>query len=547
MSSPSRRPVLIPDSLSDSLSTEAVALSARRLGITAGITAAVHVVYVALYLTVWSAARTPLGLSMGLIGLAPSVVTAGYLLGGERPAARVVVVAIVYEAFLALSFSVSECWASSYSAPATQISWTAVVIVLFPFVIPARPAVVLASSSLAAAMTPLGMALVFGLSDRPWPPAAILTSYILPPFVCALLAWAPTRALAQLQQAAQRARRLGNYQLTERLGAGGMGEVWLAQHRLLARPAAVKLIKPEMLGAKDTASRELLVRRFEQEAQVTASLDSAHTVELYDFGVAPDGVLFYVMELLHGVDLESLVERFGPLPVERVVYLLLQACDSLQDAHGRGLIHRDIKPANLFVSRKGSSVDFLKVLDFGLAKRWNGDREELTQSLQQSASGLQQTGVGQIIGTPAFLAPEAVLGDQGVDQRADIYALGCVAYWLLAGRPVFQKSSTMQLLVAHMTEEPRPLSETARQQVPPALADVVMACLAKAPEARPQLASDLWRRLAEVRQGLPPEALWTEERAQLWWQEHQPAATAVLPVSLAPTQVSHARVQDASG
>jgi eukaryotic-like serine/threonine-protein kinase len=217
-----------------------------------------------------------------------------------------------------------------------------------------------------------------------------------------------------------------------------MGEVWRARHRLLARPAAVKLIKPEILGARDATSRELLLARFEQEARVTAGLDLAHTVELYDFGISAGGELFIVMELLEGLDTERLVERFGPLPSERVVHLLMQAYDSLEDAHSRGLVHRDIKPANLFVARKGVDFDFLKVLDFGLVKRWASDTGmSLIAPLPGAAPADQtapsdQTAFGQIVGTPAFLAPESIV-ENDVDQRADLYGLGCVGYWLLTG------------------------------------------------------------------------------------------------------------------
>ncbi|HMJ12962.1 MAG TPA: serine/threonine-protein kinase, partial [Polyangiaceae bacterium] len=374
--------------------------------------------------------------------------------------------------------------------------------------------------SLAAAATvPLAMALIFAVTGRPWPEGAVVTSYVIPPLVCAVLAWAPTRVLEQLSAAVQKARRVGNYELRERLGAGGMGEVWLGRHRLLARPAAVKLIKPEMLGAKDQRARELVMRRFEREAQVTASLESQHTVELYDFGVSAEGVLFYVMELLRGVDLDTLVERFGPLPSERVVYFLIQACDSLEEAHARGLIHRDIKPANLFVSRKGSSVDLLKVLDFGLVKRWNrDDDDELVKSLELSAPGTGQTVAGQIVGTPAFLAPEAALGEQAVDQRADIYALGCVGYWMLTGTHVFVEDSVIAIALAHITKAPEPPSKHV-QGIAPELEALLMSCLQKDPEKRPRSAEALRSALEAIVLPNP----WSRERAHAFWQQHLPA------------------------
>jgi tRNA A-37 threonylcarbamoyl transferase component Bud32 len=515
----------VPDTLGESLMPEAVALSARRLGIAAAIAGAVHVVYVVLYRTVWLHVGNALGMSMALVGLAASGAAAAYLLSGARSAPRVIAVGIAYEACLTLSMAVSESWNSPFGGPSTQVSWTAVVIVLFPFLIPARPRVMLAASLLAAAMTPIGMALVFGLGARVTPPYDVLVSYLLPPFACALLAWAPSRALSQLSAVAQQAKRLGNYELTKTLGSGGMGEVWLAKHRLLARPAAVKLIKPEMLGAKDPTSRAAILRRFEREAQVTANLDSPHTVELYDFGVSPDGTFFYVMELLHGVDLETLVTRFGPLPSERVVHFLLQACDSLEDAHRRGLIHRDIKPANLFVSRKGGSVDFMKVLDFGLVKRAGSVDEAAATSLSESLIESKHTVADQIVGTPAFMPPEAILGDQAVDHRADVYALGCVAYWMLTGELVFVETTTVAMLTSHLVKVPTPPSERVSRPIFPELERVVMDCLQKDRELRPKSAEALRAALASI--ALPEP--WTRERAQAWWSEHMPARSEPAP------------------
>ena len=206
---------------------------------------------------------------------------------------------------------------------------------------------------------------------------------------------------------------LDRYRLVEKLGSGGMGDVWLAKHQLLARPAAVKVIRPEALG--NVERRESMIQRFQREAQTTATLSSPNTVRLYDFGVSETGSFYFVMELLNGIDLESMLERFGPLPPERVVMLLRQSCRSLSEAHAAGLVHRDIKPANLFVCRMGREFDFLKVLDFGVVKRATSDQDVLL------------TGKGGITGTPAYMAPEFILGGDEVDGRADLYALGCVA------------------------------------------------------------------------------------------------------------------------
>ena len=499
-----------------SLPADHAALTARRLGIATAIAAALHLVYLVLFRTVWVSQSNIVGMLTGIAGVVVSVAAAAYTLSAPRPAPRVALVAVGYEIFLTLTLGISESWAVSYAVPSLQVPWSAVVIVLFPFLIPARARVILGASLAAAGTTPLAMALVLAITGKPWPSGPVTASYVLPPFLCALLSWAPTIALHRLGAAVQEARRLGSYQLTERLGHGGMGEVWRADHRLLARPAAVKLIKPEMLGATDASSRQMLIRRFEEEAQTTASLASAHTVELYDFGVSSDGVLFYVMELLDGLDAQTLVERFGPLPPERVIHLMMQACDSLEEAHQRGLIHRDVKPANLFVARKGGVCDFLKVLDFGLVKRWRRDEIDVEASRGGTDAGPSQTAIGQIVGTPAFLAPEAALGEKGIDGRADLYALGCVAYWMLTAKMVFDETSTMAMAIAHVSKEPEPPSDRVSQPIGFELEQAVMKCLRKDREERPRSAKALRDLLA----GIIVEQPWSRERAADWWRDH---------------------------
>lgn len=516
---------LIRATASESLPSDYVALTARRFGIATAATAALHLVYITLYGTVWSAQSHAVGMSAAIVGFFASVAAAAYLLSAERPARHVTWVGVAYEISLSFALSLSQSMSVDYAIPTAQVPWVAVLIVLFPFLIPGSTRLIISASVASAAMVPLAMVLMFELTHRPWPSPTVFISFILPGFLCAFLAWAPTSALHRLGVAVQSARRLGNYELVERLGQGGMGDVWRANHRLLARPAAVKLIKPEMLGAKNAASRAALVRRFEQEAQATASLDSVHTVELYDFGVSHDGVLFYVMELLHGSDLQSLVERFGPLRSGRVIHLLAQACDSLQDAHCRGLIHRDIKPANLFVARKGVVCDFLKVLDFGLVKRWRAEDEtELSQSLEDLAvADTQQTAAGQIIGTPAFLAPEAALGQVAPDVRADIYALGCVGYFMLTGQPVFAETSAVAMAVAHVTKEPEPPSQRAGRAIDAELERLVLECLSKDREQRPRTAAVLRERLSAINASEP----WSAELASAWWREHLPESATV--------------------
>jgi eukaryotic-like serine/threonine-protein kinase len=296
---------------------------------------------------------------------------------------------------------------------------------------------------------------------------------------------------------------LGHYRLVEKLGVGGMGEVWRARHQLLARPCAVKLIRPDLLGER---SREAATDRFRLEAQAIASLSSPNTVRLYDFGVSETGSFYFVMELLDGMDLASLVERFGPLPPERVVWVLRQACRSLGEAHEAGLLHRDIKPHNLFLCRLGLDFDVAKLLDFGLVKSLRADNPNLTAD-------------GALTGTPAYMPPERILGTV-VDERSDIYSLGCAAYWMLTGMTVFRGEATT-MLIDHAKTAPQPPSKAAGIVIPERLEQIVLACLEKEPEKRPQSALDLWQQLGEVTLETP----WTLERAESWWQTHTSVST----------------------
>jgi serine/threonine-protein kinase len=300
---------------------------------------------------------------------------------------------------------------------------------------------------------------------------------------------------------------VGNYVLEELLGRGGMGEVWRARHSMLARPAAVKLIRAETLG-QDEASRRAALRRFELEAQATANLQSPHTIQLFDYGRTEDRTFYYVMEYLDGLDLDRFVRRFGPLLPERVIHLMVQACHSLGEAHLKGLVHRDVKPANLHLCRLGREVDFVKVLDFGLVKTLHHGPE--TDSLLTA---------GQVaVGTPAYISPEQVLGDGALDARSDVYALGCVAYWLLTGERVFEADSALKTMMHHASTPPTPPSQRTELPIPGGLEEVVMACLEKAPGDRPPSADGLAQHLADC----TAAAAWTPQRAQRWWATHIP-------------------------
>jgi eukaryotic-like serine/threonine-protein kinase len=320
-----------------------------------------------------------------------------------------------------------------------------------------------------------------------------------------------------LRQQVKRATEIGHYTLEERIGAGGMGEVWRAHHRMLIRPAAVKLVKLSALGSAPGRDPELRLRRFEREARATAGLKSPHTVQLYDFGMTDDGTLYYVMELLDGMDLDTLVERFGPVPPERAVHLLLQVCASLDDAHLNGLVHRDIKPANLIVSRVGADWDFVKVLDFGLVK---------LDGARQSPESLRLTAESSVSGTPGYMAPEVVLGTE-TDHRIDIYSLGCVAYWLLTGKLLFEGPGAVKVMYDHVHTPPPPPSTRAEQPIPADFEALILECLAKDREQRPASAAALQDRLQSIAVRMP----WNRERAEAWWREHAPALSSKRPVA----------------
>jgi eukaryotic-like serine/threonine-protein kinase len=313
--------------------------------------------------------------------------------------------------------------------------------------------------------------------------------------------------------------RVGSYQLEEMLGKGSMGEVWRARHRLLARHAAVKLFRPGMIASRRRGETAVLKRRFEIEAQATASLRSPHTVELYDFGIAPDGSFFYAMELLDGMNLEALIQRFGPQPAARVIHILRQCCDSLGEAHQRGMVHRDIKPANLFACHLALNYDFIKVLDFGLVKQTaNVDEARLTTD-------------GAVTGTPGYMSPELALGKSEVDARADLYALGCVAYWMLTGTMVFKERSSVAMLIAHLNQLPEPPSARIGRPVPPDLDRLILRCLEKDPAKRPQRVRELAGELSALASGLP----WSSADAERWWLANVPEETASRKLASPPT------------
>ncbi len=382
------------------------------------------------------------------------------------------------------------------------LSFVAVWMMVFAFVVPARPLKALIASVASAASVPIVFALTmrYGGTSIVLTPAEFVIGLVVPYLLVILMTYVGGRAIYGLGREVVKAREMGSYRLVERLGAGGMGEVWRAEHRMLIRPAAIKLVRPETLS-RGGEGAAVTLKRFEQEAQATALMRSPHTIDLYDFGVSGDGAFYYVMELLDGFDLQTLVTEFGPMPAERTISILRQVCDSLAEAHERGLIHRDIKPANIFVCRYGRHVDFVKVLDFGLVK--HAQQDEVTAKV---------TADNVIGGTPSYMSPEQAAGDREIDGRSDLYALGCVGYWMLTGQMVFE-GSAMRTMMAHMQESPVPPSQRAEVKIPAAFEALLLRCLEKDPDNRPQTADELASLLSECE----TSEAWTMEDARAWW------------------------------
>jgi eukaryotic-like serine/threonine-protein kinase len=359
------------------------------------------------------------------------------------------------------------------------------------------------------ALTPLTIAAVGGFTSAEIPPRLVVI-FLVEMFtwmaVAVAMAIYGSHKISVLRQEALEARKLGPYQLKRRLGTGGMGEVYLAEHVLLRRPCAVKLIRPERLGDPS------ILRRFLREVQVTATLTHPNTVQVFDYGQTEDGTLYYAMEYLSGLSLDELVVRGGPLPPARVVFLLRQLCGALAEAHAVGLIHRDIKPGNVILGHRGGQADVAKLLDFGLVHRPSeaGDESRLTQP-------------GLIFGTPAYVSPEQAAARADVDARSDIYSVGALAYFLLTGQPPFVRASIVQTLAAHIGEPLTP-SPRFRDAVPADVQAVVLRCLAKAPDARFADA----RALDEALANCACAREWTAAEAVAWWETQPPAGSTTI-------------------
>jgi hypothetical protein len=312
--------------------------------------------------------------------------------------------------------------------------------------------------------------------------------------------------------AAIEAKQLGQYHLAEKLGAGAMGVVFKGHHAMMRRATAIKLLDAD----KTTPAA---IERFEREVQITCQLNHPNTIAIFDYGRTPEGVFYYAMEYLDGISLQDLVDKYGPLPDERVIHILLQICGSLFEAHSLGLVHRDIKPANIMLNRRGAMPDLVKVLDFGLVKA------------QDEKKGMEATNANSLLGTPLYMSPEAIENPTRVDARSDLYAVGAVGYFLMTGEPVFNAPTLVELCRMHVAEPPKPPSVRTGRAISAELENAVLACLEKSASRRPQTARDLALRLERCRERF----LWTTDRADDWWDRHT-RGLPQLPLAAATAQ-----------
>jgi serine/threonine-protein kinase len=353
---------------------------------------------------------------------------------------------------------------------------------------------------LPAAFVPCGL-ILWLRSANPAVDAALaadkMNTPVVLPFVAVLVAVFGTYITNSIRREAFKARQLGQYVLKTKLGAGGMGEVYRAEHQLLKRPCAVKLIRPSKVA------EPTVLERFEREVQATAKLTHWNSIEIYDYGRSDDGTFYYAMELLPGMSLEDLVKFHGPLPAARAVHFLRQTCKALREAHAKGLIHRDIKPANIFAAERGGVYDVVKLLDFGLVREQSGEADDL-----------QLTQAGTFSGSPLYMCPEQKRSYHNLDARSDIYSLGAVAYFLLTGRPPFVGDNIYDIIAAHVRDPVTPPSEL-NSAVPQDVELVVNRCLAKMPANRFQDVDTLEKALAAC----ACADKWTEDQAAAWWRE----------------------------
>lgn len=419
----------------------------------------------------------------------------------------------VFQVLVAYAIVLAECTlVNSPSLPVVGVSASALWLVMCGMLIPNTPRANLVAGIFTVLAWPAGYVTamtVFGFEFIGWNRVAMW----MVPLVISLF-WTNflNRNLYRMQLETVNAEELGSYRLERVIGHGGMGEVWLASHRMLARQAAVKLIRPQILAGQSMRAESVIHKRFEREARATAALRNPHTVALYDFGVTEDHMFYYVMELLEGIDLQSLVEKHGPMHPGRVKNILIQVCESLEEAHRLGMVHRDVKPRNIFLCKLGWQHDFAKVLDFGLVKTALREDESL------------MTADGAATGTPAYMAPEVALGGAQLDGRTDIYSLGCVAYYMVTGSLVFPENTPTAIALAHVQKPPVRPSERTELPVPAGLEEIIMMCLEKDPGNRPRSAQDLARRL----EALADVPVFCRDQAAQWWETNLPDPSVLL-------------------
>lgn len=437
-----------------------------------------------------------------VLGLSALSLALWWLISGRRFSERTLNIlgrcyVVIFGVSLALLHALSLWWLERNRM--LGISWLSVWIMLQPILLPGtlrHSARVTLGLALSAPLTMLAVALA---RDVPLPGLVPLFTALLPNVAAAAIALFTAREMNQLDSEVARVRSLGSYHLRHKLGEGGMGEVWQATHRLLSRSAAIKLIQPGAMRGHDAKSRHL-AERFFQEARAVSALTSPHTVQLFDFGVTGAGTLYIAMELLEGDDLHWIIKRHGPMPPARVVHVLLQICASLEEAHAMGLLHRDIKPANIFLCRLGMEYDWVKVLDFGIA------RSIAELNVDPAARAVE--------GTPAFMAPETLSATAVIDQRSDLYSVGCVALWMLTAKYIPRGGHGVGVRRTSAAEEFRADAALVEAGVPGELARVVLACIEDDPAQRPASAAVLRESLTSGNAG----GCWTGDDARAWWR-----------------------------
>ena len=333
------------------------------------------------------------------------------------------------------------------------------------------------------------------------PFAFLLTLNTLTIAFFAFLGVLANRVFYGLARDAYRAKQLGNYLIEGELGSGGMGKILIGRHRLMRRPTAIKVLRAEFLGGPEALAR------FEREVELASKLTHPNTIAIYDFGRSADGTFYYAMEMLKGLNLQELVDQYGPLPSPRAVHIVKQICGSLAEAHSMGVVHRDIKPSNIFLTQRGGLDDFVKVIDFGLAK----------QVATPDVPGEGLTEAGRLFGTPHFMAPETAYGADRASPQSDIYSLGAVAYWLVTGKRLFD-GTPAEILAAHVKTVPKPPSKVSEVQIPASLEQTILTCLKKKPEERHKSAMEIFTAL----DGIEGTSRWSNAQAREWWEIHHP-------------------------